>query len=172
VALNLKNDELRLASSIKSDSIVDGEGLRAVMWCQGCRHACPGCHNPESWDERGGTIVKIDRVKNELRAMKGQAGLTFSGGEPMLQARVCKEISDWAKRELGWNIWAFTGFTYEDIRAQTNGATHEMWEFVKSLDVLIDGPFISAERDLGLKFRGSRNQHLLRLDSGEITVVE
>jgi anaerobic ribonucleoside-triphosphate reductase activating protein len=172
VALDVKDDEIRLAGPIQSDSIVDGEGLRAVVWCQGCYRACPGCHNPESWDDHGGEVVKIDWVKNQLRELKGQAGLTFSGGEPMLQAKACKEIADWARKELGWNIWSFTGFTYEDIRDGKEWATPDMWELVKSLDVLMDGPFVLAERDLSIKFRGSRNQRLLRLKNGKITAIE
>jgi anaerobic ribonucleoside-triphosphate reductase activating protein len=172
VAIDVKSDEVRLAAPIQGDSIVDGEGLRAVVWLQGCYRKCPGCHNPESWDDRGGEVVKVSWVKEKLRALKGQSGLTFSGGEPMLQAKACKEIADWARQEMGWNIWSFTGFTYEDIRNGKNWATPEMWELVKSLDVLIDGPFIQAERDLSVRFRGSRNQRLLRLKNGEITSVE
>lgn len=172
MALDLKDDEMRLAGPIQSDSIVDGEGLRAVVWCQGCYRKCPGCHNPESWDDHGGEVVKIDWVKDKLRGLKGQSGLTFSGGEPMLQAKACREIAVWARKELGWSVWSFTGFTYEDIRDQKDWATPEMWEFVKSLDALIDGPFVLAERDLSIKFRGSRNQRLLKLKNGEIISQE
>ena len=143
--MQLANDEIRLASPVAGDSIVDGPGLRAVVWCQGCYRACPGCHNPETWDVQAGTVVKIDWVKQKLRQMEGQTGLTLSGGEPMLQAKACKG-RDWS--------------------------TREMWELVKSIDMLIDGPFILAERDLSLKFRGSRNQRLLHLKDGEIVKVE
>lgn len=170
--MKLADDEIRLAAPIQSDSIVDGPGLRAVVWCQGCYRACPGCHNPESWDTNAGTVVKIDWVKEQLKKFRGQTGLTFSGGEPMLQAKACKELADWAKKEMDWNILSFTGFTYEDIKAGINYATPEMWEFVKSVDYLVDGPFVLAERDLSLKFRGSRNQRLLHLKDGEITKVE
>lgn len=172
MAINVRDDEIRLAGPIQSDSIVDGTGLRAVVWCQGCYRACPGCHNPESWDDQAGVVVKIDWVKEQLSKMKGQTGLTFSGGEPMLQAKACKEIADWAKKEMGWNIWSFTGFTYENIRYQKEWARPDMWSFVQSLDALIDGPFILPERDLTLKFRGSRNQRLLHLKNGEIIAIE
>jgi anaerobic ribonucleoside-triphosphate reductase activating protein len=163
-----KSDEIRLAGPIQSDSIVDGDGLRAVVWCQGCLRHCPGCHNPESWSETGGVVVSLDEVKERLSKMKGQAGLTFSGGEPMLQADACRQIATWAKQVMGWNVWSFTGFTYEELK-QAGGAK---WEFVKSLDALIDGPFVLAERDLTLKFRGSRNQRLLRLKGGEVVSIE
>jgi anaerobic ribonucleoside-triphosphate reductase activating protein len=165
---SLAPDEIRLAGPIQSDSIVDGEGLRAVVWCQGCRRHCPGCHNPESWDEESGVVVSTDYVKDKLKTMQGQVGLTFSGGEPMLQARACLDIAKFAKNELGWNVWSFTGFSFEDLELEGG----EKWEFVKILDSLIDGPFILKERDLTLKFRGSRNQRLLKLKDGVIVSIE
>lgn len=168
----LADDEIRLAGPIQSDSIVDGPGLRAVVWCQGCYRACPGCHNPESWDLTAGNVVKIDWLIDQLSKLKGQTGLTFSGGEPMLQAKACKRIADWAKQEMGWNILSFTGFTYEDIMADKNFATPEMKDLVGTVDMLVDGPFILAKRDISLKFRGSSNQRLLHLKNGEITKVE
>lgn len=166
--LRLGDDEVRLAGPIQSDSIVDGEGLRAVIFTQGCRRKCPGCHNPETFSETAGVVVTVNDIKNELVKFKGQTGLTFSGGEPMLQARQLKEIADWARKKFGWNIWSFTGYTYETLRELND----EKWEFVKSLDVLIDGSFIESKRDLSLKFRGSKNQRLLRLKGGEIESVE
>lgn len=146
---------------------MNGPGLRAVLWTQGCRQHCPGCQNPETWDESAGVLVEIDEVKTRLKRLKGQTGLTFCGGEPLLQATACLEISEWAKRELNWSIWSFTGLIYEKIPR-----SGPEWEFIKSLDALIDGPFILAERDLSLKWRGSRNQRLLHLKNGEVTHVE
>lgn len=90
----------------------------------------------------------------------------------MLQAKACKEIADWARKELGWNVLSFSGFTYKNIKYQCEWAEPDMWEFTKSLDILIDGPFILPERDLTLKFRGSRNQRMLHLEDGEITRIE
>ena len=166
--MKIADDEIRLGGPIESDNIVNGDGLRAVIWTQGCRQHCPGCQNPESWDEDGGVVVKIDWVKDQLRKLKGQAGLTFCGGEPFLQPKACQEIADWARAEMGWNIWSFSGYTYEDLMKKDD----DVHNFVKSLDVLIDGPFILAQRDLSIKFRGSRNQRLLHLNSGEIVSVE
>jgi len=162
------SDFLRLSGPIEHDSIVNGYGLRAVIWTQGCRQRCPGCHNPETWDESGGTLVPISDIKKELKKLKGQSGLTFCGGEPLLQSEACLEIANWAREELGWNIWSFTGLIYEKIREKGGPE----WEFVKSLDALIDGPFILKQRDLTLKFRGSRNQRLLHLKGGKIVKVE
>ena len=159
---------IRLAGSIESDNIVNGDGLRTVIWCQGCRLHCKGCHNPETWDENKGELFKISELKEQLKKVKGQAGLTFCGGEPMLQAEACKEISLWVKKELSWSVWSYTGYTYEEIKKSGD----ERWEFLKTLDVVIDGPFILSERDLSLKFRGSRNQRLIYLENGEIVKIE
>lgn len=158
---------IRLAGPIERDNIVNGPGLRAVIWTQGCRQRCPGCQNPETWSETAGQLVAIEDVKQQLRALKGQTGLTFCGGEPLLQADACRQIADWARQELGWSIWSFTGLIYEKIPHDSPA-----WHFIQSLDVLIDGPFIQAQRDLSVKWRGSRNQRLLYLKNGEITKVE
>lgn len=154
--------QIRLSGPIERDSIVNGDGLRAVLWTQGCPNHCPGCQNPETWDFEGGFLVDIEEVKNELRALKGQTGITFCGGEPFVQPEACKEIADFCRNELGWNVWSFSGFTYEEIEKYGGAA----WEFLKSLDALIDGRFVLAERDLSLKFRGSRNQRILHLEYG------
>ena len=103
-----------------------------------------------------------------MRQLKGQTGLTFCGGEPSVQAEACIEIAKFAKEELGWNVWSFSGYTYEMLKEKGG----PQWEFIKQLDALIDGPFVLKERDLTLKFRGSRNQRLLHLKNGEITKVE
>ena len=99
--------------------------------------------------------------------MKGQSGLTFCGGEPSIQAEACIEIARFVKKELGWNVWSFTGLVYE--RIPRDGIE---WEFIKELDALIDGPFIMSQRDLTMKFRGSRNQRILHLKNGEIVSEE
>lgn len=159
---------IRLSGPIEHDNIVNGYGLRAVVWTQGCYTHCPGCQNPETWEPSEGVLVEVESVKAELAAMKGQAGLTFCGGEPFIQPEACLEITRFVKRELGWNVWSFTGFTH-DIIKQWGG---KQWELLCELDALIDGPFVLAERDLTLKFRGSRNQRLLHLDKGEILRIE
>jgi anaerobic ribonucleoside-triphosphate reductase activating protein len=161
---------IRLSGPLEHDNIVNGDGLRAVLWTQGCPNHCEGCQNPETWDYCGGFLVSIDEIKERLRKFKGQSGITFCGGEPFVQAKACKEIAGWAREELGWNVWSFTGFTYEIIK-EFGGAP---WELLKSLDAVIDGPFILKKRDLSLKFRGSKNQRLLRLElgTGEIISTE
>ena len=160
---------IRLAAPLQSDSIVDGEGLRTVIWTQGCRRHCPGCHNPETWAEAGaGQLILVSDIKAKLAQIPLQAGVTFSGGEPFLQAAACREIAQYVKQELGWNVWSFSGYTYEQLLEEDK----EKQALLCELDVLIDGPFILAQRDISLRFRGSRNQRLLRLKNGEILGVE
>ena len=158
---------IRLSGPLEHDNIVNGDGLRAVVWTQGCPNHCPGCQNPETWDYEAGMLVGLDEIKDRLREFKGQAGLTFCGGEPFVQAKTCKELADWAREELGWNVWSFSGFTYEIIKEYGK----EPWEFLKSLDALIDGPFILKQRDLSLKYRGSSNQRLLHLAPGTAKIL-
>ena len=156
--------KIRLSGPLERDSIVNGYGLRAVVWTQGC------CQNPETWDPAGGFLVDIKEIEERLSQFPGQAGLTFCGGEPFLQPEACKEIADYVRKELGWNVWSFSGYTYEQIKEYGGAA----WEFLKSLDALIDGPFILEQRDLSCKFRGSRNQRLLylKLGTGKILKIE
>ena len=167
--LDVPDGYIRLSGDLEHDSIVNGPGLRAVLWTQGCRQACPGCQNPETWteDPSVGATVTIEKVKDELRQLKGQSGITFCGGEPLLQGKACLKIAKFCKDELGWNVWSFTGLVYEQIPRDSDA-----WKFVEELDALIDGPFIMSQRDLTLKFRGSRNQRILYLDHGKITKQE
>ena len=74
--------KIRLASDLQSDSIVDGEGIRTVIWTQGCSHNCPGCHNPATHDFKGGFLTDTDEINKELSSLKAQTGITFSGGDP------------------------------------------------------------------------------------------
>ena len=166
--MDVPEGKIILSGDIEHDSIVNGPGLRAVIWTQGCRQHCPGCQNPETWAETDvGTMVDIETIKDILRGMKGQSGLTFCGGEPLLQAKACREITDFCHQELGWNVWSFTGLVFEQIPHDS-----EAWKFVKELDALIDGPFIMSQRDLTMKFRGSRNQRILHLKHGKIVSQE
>ncbi|MBQ8991829.1 radical SAM protein [Candidatus Saccharibacteria bacterium] len=173
--------QIRLSGPIERDSIVNGPGLRAVVWTQGCPNHCEGCQNPETWDFGGGVLVDLEEVKDELRKLEGQTGLTFCGGEPFVQPEACLELAKFAHQELGWDVWSFSGFTYEEIleygrqktadekQQRKNQAT---LDFLNELDALIDGRFVLAERDLTLKFRGSRNQRILRLKNGQIQSIE
>ena len=161
---------IRLSGPLERDSIVNGDGLRAVVWTQGCPNHCKGCQNPETWDYEAGILVKIDEIIDRLSKFPGQSGLTFCGGEPFVQAKACREIANRVRKEFGWNVWSFSGFTHEIIKEYGG----EPYEFLKSLDALIDGPFILSQKDLSLRYRGSKNQRLLRLElgTGKILSVE
>ena len=152
-------DSIRLASDLQSDSIVDGPGLRTVIWTQGCGHKCPGCQNPQTWDFEGGGEVPLDMVYEALDELEYQQGITFSGGDPMYQPYPCTEIAKYCK-EKGYNIWVYTGFTYEELMKMAKKDKIYL-EFLKYIDVLVDGRFILKERDLNCLFRGSRNQRLI-----------
>ena len=146
---------IRLASNLTIDSIVDGPGLRTVIWTQGCPHLCPGCHNPQTHDKAKGIEVNINEVIEELKKTKLQTGLTLSGGEPFDQPFPLIEIVKEAKK-LHMNIWAFSGYTFEQIKNDK-----DKLELLKLVDVLVDGRFIESQKDYRLKFKGSKNQRII-----------
>lgn len=150
--------KIRLADDkLLTDSIVDGEGLRAVLWTQGCSHNCKGCHNPETHDFNKGVLVEVDEVKQLIKDLTLQDGITFSGGDPFFQPEPCIEIAKFAKEE-GLNVWAYTGFLFEDLIKN-----EKMREFLNYIDVLVDGKFELDNKSLNLKFRGSTNQRIINV---------
>ena len=166
-------DSLRIAG-IMRESIVDGPGIRFAVFCQGCPHACPGCHNPETHDFNGGSEVSIERIIEEFDKNPLLAGITFSGGEPMCQPEGFAALGKLVK-ERGKTITIFSGYTLEQLlaRAKENKATAEL---LMMCDVLIDGPFVQAKRDLTLQFRGSSNQRVIDMNrtrkEGKIVLFE
>lgn len=153
--------KIRLASELQKDSIVDGDGLRTVIWTQGCPHNCEGCHNPNTHSYTGGFLKDIKDIKCELSALVGQAGITLSGGEPFMQPKECLEIIKYAK-ELQLNIWCFTGFTFEQLLELSKNKPIYL-ELLQNIDVLIDGRFELSKRSLNLKYRGSKNQRIINV---------
>ena len=168
------NEYIRLAADLQSDSIVDGPGLRTVIWTQGCAHHCKGCQNEQTWDFNGGGLIPIDLVLEAIDELDCQDGITFSGGDPMFQPEACNRIALYCK-EKGYNIWVYTGFTYEELTVMAK-AKPIYKEFLSNIDVLVDGRFILEERDLSLLFRGSRNQRLIdipkTLEAGRVIVLD
>lgn len=132
---------------------VDGPGFRTAIYFAGCRHCCPGCHNPSSWDMHGGKYMSVDEIMD--RVITNDFNVTFSGGDPLYQA---KDIIPLARKihMLGKTIWCYTGFKYEHIVTNPHVAT--LFDYV---DVLVDGEFIQSQRDLSLIFRGSSNQRII-----------
>lgn len=155
-------------AGVAGDSIVDGPGIRTAYFCQGCPHHCEGCHNPETWDFAGGTPVDTSELADIARRNPLCRGVTFSGGEPFAQPEGFAELADLLKRD-GYEIASYTGYTFEHLRDQGTPAQKEL---LRRLDVLIDGPFVLAQRSLDLVFRGSANQRIIdvprSLAAGEV----
>jgi anaerobic ribonucleoside-triphosphate reductase activating protein len=145
-------------SGITPESIVDGPGLRIVIFVQGCPHQCPYCHNPETWDSDGGKEFSVKQVIRNLKQhKKNKRGITFSGGEPFLQSAELVQVAQSA-RQMGWDIVTYTGFTYEQLIVDTN---NDIQALLSTTDLLIDGKYIHALRNIELQFRGSSNQRLI-----------
>ncbi len=151
--------KIRLASDLQSDSIVDGEGLRTVIWTQGCSHNCLGCHNPNTHDFKGGFEIDVDELKSKIKNLKYQDGITLSGGDPFFQISACLEIARYC-HSLNLNIWCYTGYTFEQLMSLAKKNT-QIIDFLKQIDVLIDGRFDLAKKSLNVKFRGSTNQRII-----------
>ena len=149
---------MRIAGSIQ-DSIVDGPGFRFVVFMQGCEMRCEGCHNPGTWDMDGGAETTTDELIAEMRSNPMTDGLTLTGGEPFLQAEECATLAA-AARESGLNVWAYSGYTFEELLARA-GTEPSVMRLLELTDVLVDGPFNLAERTLSLKWRGSKNQRII-----------
>ncbi len=143
-------------SGIVSDSIVDGPGIRTTVFSQGCPHHCPGCHNPETWEFGAGTPMEEGTVVDIVRSNPLCRGVTFSGGEPFAQAEAFAKLAAMLK-EAGYEVASYSGYTFEQLLNGTPGQR----QLLAHIDILIDGPFLLAERSLELNFRGSRNQRIL-----------
>ena len=139
---------------ILEDTTADGPGWRTSVYAAGCRHACPGCHNPETWPMSAGEELTVDEVFQRLQVTEG--GITFSGGDPLYQAPAFTALARRIKTELYRNIWCYTGFLYEEVEADA-----QMSQILPYIDVLVDGPFVQTLRDTNLLFRGSSNQRLI-----------
>lgn len=145
-------------AGIVGDSIVDGPGIRTTVFCQGCPHHCPGCHNPETWQFGTGTDMEEEAVFAVIQKNPLCRGVTFSGGEPFSQASAFAKLARLLKKN-GYEVAAYSGFTFEELLA----GTREQRELLEAIDILIDGPFLQKERSLELNFRGSRNQRILNV---------
>ena len=142
---------------IAEESVVDGPGFRYAVFVQGCPHNCPGCHNPESHDFDGGTLRDIDSIFQEICQDPLLRGVTFSGGEPFCQPGSLVELAKMV-HSRGLDVMVYTGWTLEQLQAMENPEVHALLE---QADYLVDGPFILAQRDIDLNFRGSSNQRVL-----------
>jgi anaerobic ribonucleoside-triphosphate reductase activating protein len=151
--------KIRLADHIQYDSIVDGEGLRTVIWTQGCPHHCAGCHNPTTHNSNGGKLTDVERIEKALLKIPRQDGITLSGGEPFMQLDACTELATFAK-SIGLNVWCYTGYRYEELLELAKQDSRYL-KMLSNIDVLIDGKFMIEQRSFNTLFRGSKNQRII-----------
>ncbi len=146
--------KIRLASKITYDSIVDGLGIRMVIWMQGCIHNCYLCHNPFTHDLDGGFEEDIDNIVDEVNKYSFKSGVTISGGDPFCQKEALLELTRKLK-ENGINIWVYTGYTFDQLTSLLDK------QILSNIDVLVDGPFINDLKRDYLRFKGSSNQRII-----------
>ena len=156
----MEEEKLKIAGVV-DESIVDGPGIRYVVFVQGCPHHCRGCHNEQTHDFGGGTEVAVSAVLAEIDGDPLISGVTFSGGEPFCQAQALCALAEGIK-ERKKDLMIYSGYTYEELlsMAETDPWTARLLQMA---DRLVDGPFVLEERDLELPFRGSRNQRYIDL---------
>lgn len=152
------NKSIRL-SGIIYESLVNGPGLRRVLFSQGCKHNCRGCFNPSTHCYDGGELRDMDELLDDIRKNSMLKGITFSGGDPFEQASKFAYMAEKIK-ETNLNIWCYTGYTFEYIFEHRN--EHEGWEqLLNNIDVLVDGKFEEDKKSNNLKYRGSSNQRII-----------
>ena len=168
--------------TVKKADIANGLGVRVSLFVSGCRHHCKGCFQPETWDFNYGEEY-TDAVKEDILSEFERPyyqGLTVLGGEPMEpenQPYVLELIKEFKKRFPDKDVWIYSGYTFEDdILAGKLGDKAITDELISYVDVLVDGEFVQAEKDITLKFRGSRNQRLIdvkkSLKEGKTVLLE
>jgi anaerobic ribonucleoside-triphosphate reductase activating protein len=153
---------------LADDSIVDGPGVRLAVFVQGCSQACPGCHNPQAQPYSGGYPTSVDELVEKVRANPLLAGITLTGGEPFDQAEalvlLAKAVREIERRGTRLSVWAYSGYLYEHLLTKP-----ACLELLKNIDVLVDGPYLEAQRNLDLQWRGSANQRVIDVPTSLVT---
>jgi anaerobic ribonucleoside-triphosphate reductase activating protein len=157
-----KRNTVRVAGIIK-ESIVDGPGIRFVVFAQGCPHGCRGCHNEAALDFSGGAEYDIDDIVGEIMKNPLLSGVTFSGGEPFCQPGGFLNLALKLK-EKGMNVLSYTGYEYEEL-AELSADNENIKKLLDNIDILIDGRFVREKRDLTLRFKGSSNQRYIDMNA-------
>ena len=156
--------KIRIAGVVR-ESFVDGPGIRFTVFCQGCPHHCPGCHNPATHDFGGGYDCEIEKILDAVSKNPMLDGITFSGGEPLCQPEAFLELAREIRiRFPQLNIVIFTGYTYEELQQMWDGHP-ALKELLDLTDYLIDGRYMEKQRDLTLQFRGSQNQRIIDMNA-------
>ena len=145
---------LRIAGTIP-ESIVDGPGIRYVLFTQGCPHSCPGCHNPQTHDFAGGREVQVSDLLTDITRRSFVKAVTLSGGEPFCQPAPLAELAA-ALKEKGFHLMCYSGFTFEELLQKEDARS-----LLEQLDLLVDGRFVESRKNIELRFRGSDNQRVL-----------
>nr|WP_229711358.1 anaerobic ribonucleoside-triphosphate reductase activating protein [Pectinatus frisingensis] len=158
--MTVLNMDLIKVAGVVNDSVVDGEGYRFTIFTQGCPHDCPGCHNPQTHDRNGGRLMTVDELLGLIRQNPLLSGVTFSGGEPFMQPEPLALLGQ-KVHACGLDITTYTGYTLEQLQLMGN---KHVGGLLAVTDVLIDGPFVAAKRDLTLQFRGSSNQRIIDMN--------
>ncbi len=165
--------EIRIAGTVQ-DSIVDGPGLRYVVFTQGCPHRCEGCHNPETHDFGGGRLTDTDKLFEECTENPLTKGVTFSGGEPFCQAEALYELGSRLKQR-GYHLMSYSGWTFEELVKKSESEEY-VGRLLSILDLLVDGRFELSKRSLMLTYRGSSNQRIVdvqkSLSENRVTEVD
>jgi len=150
--------KLRVAGFL-DDSLVNGEGLRTVVFVSGCGHNCPGCHNEDMQSHEYGEEIEVEELFTKIKENIIVRGVTFSGGEPMDQAEALSELAEKIKA-IGLNLWCYTGYIYEDI---LNSEDEHRLKLLSHIDVLVDGPYVEGLKENAQKYTGSSNQRIIKL---------
>lgn len=166
--------------NIKKYDVADGEGVRVTLFISGCRIHCPGCFQSETWDFRYGQEYTAETQEEVLDAMDSEfiAGLTVLGGEPFEpenQREIVGLMKAAKERYPEKNIWCWTGYLYDkDLQPGGRKYTEVTDEMLSYIDILVDGPFMLAKKNLALSFRGSENQRVIDLkktrETGEVVL--
>ena len=166
--------QLKVAGFAKN-SIVDGPGIRYVIFTQGCYHKCEGCQNPQTHYPNEGKLIDINEILDEILGSTMIEGVTFSGGEPFLQADALAELAVRIKRaDKSLSIICYTGYTYEELTKIIDSGVLSYFKLLSNVDYLIDGRFEQDKASLNCNWRGSTNQRIIDVKQSlaQKTIVE
>lgn len=156
------------------ESIVDGQGIRYVVFVQGCPHHCVGCHNPETHSFTGGKIIDTEELFAKCVEDPLHVGVTFSGGEPFCQAEPLYILGEKFKQR-GYNLMCYSGWTFEELLKKSH-SEESVKKLLSIIDILVDGRFDIEKRSLTLAFRGSSNQRIIdvpaSLEANSVVTLE